>query len=52
MRIELNVTYALANNPEIILEDNITGPSSPMRLFVILGLMISLLGSVTPEDKT
>jgi hypothetical protein len=43
--------HSLAKRPEMTVAEIITGPSSVIRLFAILGLMRCLLGRVTPEDR-
>ena len=45
-------THALAKRPEMILDEIMTGPNNVIRLFVIRGLIISLLGRVTPDERT
>jgi len=44
-------THALASSPETALDDSITGPNKTSKLFRIRGLINSLLGNVTPEDR-
>jgi len=46
------VTYALANRPEMTLEESMMGPSSAARLLRIRGLTKSLLGRVTAAEST